>query len=257
MSNHRALCALAALAALFAVARPCEAQSITLSPAVVPLAGSAGQGVTQTLTLQNDSDVALPFVLEARDVIVQDGRRSEIEAGRMAGSIAASAVFSQPRLTVPPHSSAQVQVTLTLPPSMPHRAVNVYLRGAEAVQAGKARALLSLGTLFTFALSDAVSLQAQALEVSPPDASDDLRVRWHVANDGTEPVVPDGVVAILSADGRLQGRMQIAAKRLLPGEATQFEAAYPGELPPGTYQVVATLDAAGHAITRNASVAVR
>jgi hypothetical protein len=233
-----------------------QAQSITLSPAVVPLTGKRGQGITHTLTLRNDSSVPLSFVMEARDLVVREGRRAEVEAGRLPDSVAASALFSEPRLTVPAQSQGQVSVTLTLPPTVSHRAVNVYFRGDEPVRAGRSQALLSLGTLFTFTLSDEIALTADALHAAPPSATRDLEVSLHLANSGREPVVPTGVLAILDAGGRLQGKQQLKIARLLPGELTSVVAAYAGELPPGTYQVVATLEAAGHPLTRQATVTV-
>jgi hypothetical protein len=233
-----------------------HAQSLTLTPAVVPLKGSLGQSVTQVLTLQNDTDSLLDFAMVAQDVIVRDGARVFVEAGALADSIAATAVFTPRQVHVGAHSSATVTVTLTLPAAVRHRAVVAYFRGSNPVPAGDRKARLSLGTLFTFTVSERISVAAGELEVKPPSASTNAQILSTLHNDGEEPVVPTGMAVILNADGRLAGKIPFPARRLLPGEKTTLVADYPGELLAGTYRAVATFDVAGHPMTLTGSVVV-
>lgn len=233
-----------------------QAQSITLWPAVVPLAGNYGQSVTEVLTLRNDTDFPLDFTLEARDVVVRDGARVFVEAGQLADSIAASAVFTPRTLRVAAHSSSAATVTLTLPAEMQHRAVVAYFRGITPVPSGRQQAFLSLGSLFTFTVSDHVSIAAGVLEADPPSATSNTRLQSVLVNDGEEPVVPTGMAVILNADGRLAGKAPFAARRLLPGETATLVADYPGELPTGSYRTVATFDIAGRALTLTGSLDV-
>jgi hypothetical protein len=242
-------CMLAACAAA-------SAQTLILRPAVVPLKGETGQSVTQSLAMQNESDIPLEFVMEAKDVVVREGAREFVEAGRLPDSIAASAVFSPRRIRIEPHSSGAVSVTLTLPPSMRHRAVVAMFRGANAVDAGKRRALLSLGTLFTFTVSDRISVQAQALEMLPPSASANAQLRSQVVNDGTEPAIPSGMGVILDEQGKLVGKVPFQTKRLLPGEKATLIADFPGDLPTGNYRAIATFDIAGRPLTLSSSLSV-
>jgi hypothetical protein len=235
---------------------PASAQSLILRPAVVPLKGETGQSVTQSLTLQNDSDLALDFVMQAKDVVVRDGARQFVEAGKLPDSIAATAVFQPARIRVEPHSSGSVSATFTLPPSMKHRAVVALFRGATPVAAGKRKALMSLGTLFTFTVSDRVSIKAGALELLPASNSANAQLRSAVVNDGTEPAVPGGMAVILDEQGRLAGKVPFLSKRLLPGEAATLVADFPGELPSGHYRAVATFDVAGRPLTLTSTLAV-
>jgi hypothetical protein len=244
------------LLALAAPLSPALAQSLILRPAVVPLKGETGQSVTQVLALQNDSDVALDFVMQAKDVVVRDGARQFVEAGRLPDSIAATAVFQPPSIRVEPHSSGSVTATFTLPPSMRHRAVVALFRGTTPVTSGKRKALMSLGTLFTFTVSDRVSIKAGALELLPASRSANAQLRSDVVNDGTEPAVPGGMAVILDEQGRLAGKIPFRTKRLLPGEAATLVADFPGELPSGNYRAVATFDVAGHPLTLTSPLAV-
>lgn len=242
--------------ALVAIPFQLPAQSLTLSPAVVPLAGSLGQSVTQVLRLQNHSDLPLDFVLEARDVVIRDGARTFVEPGEMPDGIAASAVFSPRTLRIDPRSTATAKVTFTLPLATRHRAVVALFRGTSVVRSGERDAYLSLGTLFTFTLSDRLSLAAGALEGSPPSPIAHAALRTAVSNDGPEPVTPSGMAVLLDAHDRLVGKAQFPQRRLLPGEVSTLMAEYPGDLASGTYRAVATFDFGGPPLTLTGSLVV-
>lgn len=233
------------------------AQTLALSPAVVPLAGEAGQSVTQVLTLRNESDLPLDFVMEARDVVVRDGKRVFVEAGTLPDSIAASAVFVPRSVSVPPRSAASVSATFTLPHAMRHRAVVAHFRGTTLVKAGGGAARLAVGTLFTFTISDRISVLPAALEATPPSAAAGAQLRSRLFNDGTEPVVASGMAVILDQSGRLFGKVPFRNARLLPGETATLLAEYQGDLPSGSYRAVATLDIAGRPLTQVSTLTVQ
>ena len=238
------------------LATAAQAQSFTLSPAVVPLKGDFGQSTTQTLTLRNDSDMPMSFALEARDVVVRDGQREFVEAGKLPQSVAASAVFTPNRIEVPANSNASVSVLLTLPSNMKTRAVAAYFRSLTPVMQNGRPALFSLGTLFTFTMSERIGITHEALQIDPPSNSKTLRLHSSLLNSGDEPVVPAGMAVLIDSQNRMVGKAAFAPKRLLPGEKGVLEASYPGELPAGTYRVVSTIDAAGRAYSLNGSVVV-
>ena len=248
---------LAALFLLSAAAVPAAqsesqpSQSLILRPAVVPLSGDVGQSVTYPITLQNETDQAMEFSLEAHDVVVRAGERQFVEAGLLRGSIAATAVFQPRSLRIPPRSSGSATVTFTLPENLEHRAVVALFKGTNLVTTGNRKARLSLGSLFTFKISDRISVTSDGLEVQPPTASTTGQIRTRLVNDGAEPSVPNGTAVVLDASGRLVGKVEFAAKRLLPGEAATVVADYPGELPPGSYRAVATFDVGGQPLTQS------
>ncbi|MET0552047.1 MAG: hypothetical protein ABW221_03350 [Vicinamibacteria bacterium] len=235
-----------------------SAQTLSLSPAVVPLGGRAGQGVRQTLSLANTTSRTLAFELEARDVVVSGGTRAFVAAGETAGSIAATAVFSAPRLTVAPGATGRVDVTMTIPPAARHRAAVVLFKGTTRLGGdGRTGATVSLGTLFTFALSDAFSVAPSALAVQAQTASSNLAFQQVLANDGTEPVVLKGLAVIVDAAGVLRGRVPFQPHRLLPGESASLRAEYAGELPSGRYRALSTFEFEGRSATRTAEFEVR
>src|SRR5215467_1974260 len=142
--------------------------SISLSPAVVMAKGNFGQGLTQTLTLSNQTGRDFAFELLAEDVVVKDGKRVFVPAGETPNSIAATAVFSQKTVLVKPFSSAAVDVRLTIPAQTDLRAIVAIFRGTDKLQTSSDSVGMtaSLGTLITFNLTANVKLQPEAVRVN-------------------------------------------------------------------------------------------
>ena len=243
------------LLALIVATAPAAADSIVLTPAAVPLKGEVGQSVSQTLSMRNDTDVPLDFEIRAQDVVVRDGKRVFVAAGRVPGSIAATAVIEPRIVHVEPHARASASVMFTLPKDMRHRAVVARFQGKTPVQYGNRKAYLSLGTLFTFAVSDHTSVNG-TLAATPPSGSANAKFTGTLMNDGTEPVVPSGVAVLMDAQGRMLARAPFTSKRLLPGESGTFVAEYGGELEHGEYRSLATFDVAGKPYTLTSQLLV-
>jgi hypothetical protein len=237
-------------------ARSAAPEGVSLTPAVVQLAGGAGESTTQRLTLRNDTGVPLAFSLEARDVVVRHGRREMLAPGEIPASVAATAVFSDPAVIVQPHASRSVVVTLTIPPGVEHRAVVALFRGTTRLGDAGAGSTVSLGTLLTFTLSDHVSVRASELRVIPQSAAVNTAFEETLANDGHEPLVPKGVAVVLDAAGMLVARAAFEPRRLLPGEEVVFRTEFPGELRSGRYRALATFEFEGKAVTRAAELAI-
>jgi len=221
-----------ALLLLFGTAVHAEesTQSLSLSPSEVAARGSFGQSVGVTFTMTNATDAARSFELGAQDVIVRDGRRVFIPAGAEPRSIASTAVFSRDRLTIDPHTAASVVARFTIPAGSDIRAVVVMFRatGVPRTAAGAIAVSGSLGALITFNLGDTVSLDAKPASITRPTANGNLRVVTLLANDGQEPLVPSGIVALIDATGKLAAKSSIPAQRLLPGEHLPFVVELPG-----------------------------
>jgi hypothetical protein len=229
------------------------AQSLTLSPAVVPLGGRLGQSTTQRLTLFNGTGYQLSFDLVAKDVVVRAGERVFVDAGELSGSIAATAVFSARKITLGPGQERSVEVTVTLPARLSHRALVVLFQGTTRIDR---RATVSIGSLLTFDLSGRLSVAAGALRATPHTASANASLELPVGNDGSEPAIVRGAAAIIDQRGALIGKVALDPRRLLPGERTVLRADYPGVLPSGRYRVVATIDCSNRSWSRTTELAI-
>jgi hypothetical protein len=247
--------------------------SISLSPAVITAKGSFGQGLTQTLTLSNNTSRDLAFELVAEDVIVKDGRRIFVPAGETANSIAATAVFApqtakskessavaiaKDTILVKAFSAGSADVRLTLPLETNIRAVAVIFRGTDKLPAASSSVGMtaSLGALVTFNLSDNVKLAPEAVRVTPASETANMTVSEWIVNTGTEPALPEGMAAVLTAAGSLAGRSAFPQQRLLPGERLEFTAEYPDQLRPGDYRVLCSFQFEGKTFTSEANLKV-
>jgi hypothetical protein len=120
----------------------------------------------------------------------------------------------------------------------------------------RARATASLGTLFTFALSDEVRIEGSAIEVTPQTATANPMVVQWFTNTGREPAIVTGVAAILNEAGSLVTKSSFAEKRLLPGERGQFESEVPVELKRGNYRAFVSFLCGGQTTTYSAAFTV-
>lgn len=229
------------------------AQSLTLSPAVVPLGGKAGQSTTQHLTLLNRTSQALEFRLVAKDVVVQGGERQFVDAGDVAGSIAATAVFSKPTVALRPGDEVSVEVTLTLPTHATNRAVVILFAGTTKL---KDNATVSMGSLITFDLAGRSSVKVGQVAANPATPSRNATVSIPLDNDGDEPVVVRGAYAVIAPSGAFVGKVALKPHRLLPAEHVRLDAEYPGELGSGTYRVIATLESGPRSWTATTELTV-
>src|SRR5581483_2023074 len=225
--------------------------SISLSPAVIMAKGNFGQGLTQTLTLTNQTGRDFAFDLIAEDVIIKDGKRIYVPAGETPNSIAATAVFSQKTVVVKSFSSASGDVRLTLPVQTDIRAVVAMFRGTDKLPTSTSSVGMtaSLGTLLTFNLTDNIKLQPEAVRVNPASDTANMTIAQWIANTGAEPALPEGTAAVLNAGGSLVGKATFAAQRLLPGERLEFSAEYPSDLAPGKYRVLCSYQFEGKTLT--------
>ncbi len=231
--------------------------ALTLTPAVITLRGTYGQSTAQKLTLTNGTSMDMTFDLLVRDVAVRGGRRVFVEPGQVDGSIAATAVFSRNRITLHSGQSSSVTVTLTMPPATKCRAVTVLFRSASPIKNGTASMIPAVGTLMTFRLSDDVGAEGSGVVVTPQSQAVNAAFTETYTNTGAEPLVAKGVVAILDANGALVGKSAMRPHRLLPSERIELKSEYPGELRPGSYRVVLTVDLEGRTITHGAEMHVQ
>jgi len=249
--------AVVVLTIVASAARASDDGALSATPAVVMLKGSFGQSTTQRLTLTNTTSREFAFEMQAKDVVVRDGKRVFVPAGEIDGSIAATAVFSRRSIIVKPHSSESVDATVTLPPRAQNRGIVLFFHGKTKFMNGTVPMVASLGTLLTFSVSDGIAVEPRSLEVTPQSAAHNLAIAETLVNTGTEPVLTHGVAAILDARGALIGRMDLQPRRIFPSERATLAGEYGGELPPGRYRVVVTCDLGTKTLTQSEDFTVR
>lgn len=234
------------------------APRLSLTPAVVILHAHFGESVRQTITLGNETEAGIQFTMSAEDVIVRNGKRVFVPAGQLPRSIAATAVFFQRSGYIGPHSSSPALFILTVPAQTPIRAVAIYFRNKNVSTAhGTVFVNASLGALVTFVLTNDLSVSAQPVHVHPATASENLKVADVLTNDGSEPVVPEGMAAFIGSNGALAAKVPFEAARLLPGERLRFTAEYGGRLKPGKYRVLCSFQYENRTLTASGQYTAR
>src|SRR5580658_10171845 len=76
--------------------------SIALSPAVIMVRCKPGQSSTQTLSIANHTDAEVSFKLATEDVVVGEGKRVFLAAGKIDNSIAANSIATPATVVVKP-----------------------------------------------------------------------------------------------------------------------------------------------------------
>jgi len=232
--------------------------TLSLSPAVIMAKGSHGQGITETLSLNNFTGNTLDFNLIAEDVTTKDGKRIFVPAGETPGSIAATAVFSEAQVEVKPSSNVNVRVTFTIPQKTNLRGVVAIFNGTRVVATkGAVGMVASLGTLFVFTLSDDFKVEASPVTVTPQGNASNTTFEQWLTNTGTEPLMPEGAAAVLTAAGTLVGKTTVPSQRLLPGEKLSFKTSYPTQLDPGHYRVLLCFQYEGRDLTSSEDFVVQ
>jgi hypothetical protein len=231
--------------------------TITLTPAVVMLEARSGQTATQTFTVDNHTPGRFSFELAALDVVVRNGTRTFVDAGETSGGIAQTAVFTPRFISLEPGQSASVLMTVTVPESPQSRAIVAMFRGTTAVAFRGGIAITgSIGALVTFTLSKQFHIENSAGGEVRVSSGKRLSLSQPLVNNGAEPVVPKGIVAILNAAGTLVGKIPVTGQRLLPGEKGEFKAEYPTPLNPGKYRALTSLKYEGGVFNTSADFVV-
>ena len=217
--------------------------SISLSPALISVHAKGGQAFSQDLTLWNNTTQKLAFQMEARDVVIRDGKRLFITAGETEGSIARYAVFNANTVTVLPGAYATVTVTVTVPSSPGPRAIVCLFMGKTILATRSSVAMTgSMGALFTFTLSDDLHIQSDPLQVSIDGDAKSVTFHQGLTNIGTDPVIPKGVMAVTSENGTLVAQLPVSGQRLLPGESLEVTAEHAGLFKSGRYRVMCLME---------------
>jgi hypothetical protein len=235
-----------------------EPAALTLTPAVIMIKAKPGQTISQELTLWNNTGNELEFHMEAQDIVVRDGKRVFLPAGESEGSIARYASFSNEDLLALPRSSVSVRVTLTLPASPVPRAIACIFMGRSRMGSRQSVAMTaSLGALFTFSLAGDFQIEKQPLQVLVDPGAGIITFRERLKNTGSDPVVPEGVIAVTNEKGTLIARMPVTSQRLLPGETLEFTAEQVGLPKTGNYKALFLVENQSAFVSNSAEFTVK
>jgi hypothetical protein len=132
----------------------------------------------------------------------------------------------------------------------------VLFKGATTIDNGETKMTASLGTLFTFSLSDAISIAADAPMIEPQTAVGNASFAQTLTNNGREPVVITGVAVVLDSRGTIVAKSAFDPRRALPGERLGMKTDVSSDLAAGDYRVLLTFAFGGKTLTTTAGMRV-
>jgi hypothetical protein len=86
------------------------------------------------------------------------------------------------------------------------------------------------------------ALSVDALTIAPPTASQPLKADVKLTNTGDVHLFPKGTLVIMDRKRKVVGHAGFEKQRMLPGEERAATVKYGGDLKPGEYDAILTVD---------------
>jgi hypothetical protein len=252
MTNHRTplLLVAGATAAIAAfAAAPARADvALGASPASLEMTLDRGKTAAQTVLLFNQGKDPVTVTAYAWDWWHEPGNpRKFAPPGTLPHSAAKWISFIPEKATVAPGKGVNVTVVIATPPDA--HAGNYAVAWFEAIPdaQGNAKELRVGARLGVLILTDVrgaskPAITVDELLVSPPTASQPLKADVKISNTGDVHLFPKGTLVIMDRKRKLVGHVGFEKQRLLPGEDRSATLKFGGDLKPGDYDAILTVD---------------
>lgn len=236
-----AACALSSRAALADV-------SIGASPASLEMVLDKGKTTAQTILLFNQGKDPVTVTAYAWDWWHEPGNpRKFAPPGSLPHSAAKWISFIPEKVTVNPGKGSNVTVVVNTPKDA--SAGNYAVAWFEAVPdptpgAKELRVGARLGVLVMTEVRGETKpgVVVEELTIAPPTASQPLKAEINITNSGDVHLFPKGTLVIMDRKRKLVGHAGFEKQRMLPGERRGVSVKYGGELKPGDYEAILTVD---------------
>ena len=240
-------CLLVSALAVAPAARPVF--SLSVLPAVIELQAVPGSSASETVHFINRGTRSIVVGPEVWDwVPTPQGQYLTVAPGTLANTVLPWFTVQPQSALIPPNTEAKFKVTVSLPTTARGGVyAMVYLNGRQQLDPKLGDSGLAVGAeIAVRVLVDTgtaqPSLKARIVSISPATATDKLRIKIELKNDGpthllAEPNIDimgplDDFVAYLAPDRE--------TVLLLPGESTTVGFEWAGNLAPARYSVIAS-----------------
>lgn len=207
------------------------AQPLTVSPAIVEWIASKGETQHRTITVSNNSNVALPVSAVAARFDLQ---QSLVGGQESIYNAAPWIVLTDPDIIVEPHATRQTEVVLHVPANASpggHYAT-VYFRQLVPASAGGLRVAGRVGALQFIIVRGPIHVALSARGPLALGNDDGKRVlRLTLQNDGNSHTLPHGRVIVKDWHGKLITQKEIEKGVLLPHTRRTYTIPLPSSLP--------------------------
>jgi hypothetical protein len=236
-------------AALFFTTLTAQADvSLGASPASLEIALDRGKTAAQTILLFNQGKDSVTVNAYAWDWWHEPGNpRKFSPPGTLPHSAAKWITFVPEKVVVAPGKGANVTVVVATPPDA--KAGNYAVAWFEAVpdaqpNAKELRVGARIGVLVMTEVRGASkpAVTIDEMLISPPTAARPLKADIKVTNSGDVHLFPKGTLVLMDSKRKLVGHVGFEKQRMLPGENRDVTLKFSGELKPGDYDAILTVD---------------
>jgi hypothetical protein len=222
--------------------------SIGASPASLEMVLDQGKTTAQTILLFNQGKDPVTVTAYAWDWWHEPGNpRKFAPPGSLPHSAAKWISFVPDKVTVNPGKGANVTVVVNTPKDA--SAGNYAVAWFEAVPdptpgSKELRVGARLGVLVMTEVRGRTkpAVVIEELVIAAPTASQPLRADVKLTNAGDVHLFPKGTLVIMDRKRKLVGHIGFEKQRMLPGEDRSVAVKYGGDLRPGDYEAILTID---------------
>ena len=222
--------------------------SLGASPASLEMTLERGKTAAQTVLLFNQGKDPVTVTAYAWDWWYEPGNpRKFAPPGTLPHSAAKWISFVPEKATVQPGKGVNVTVVIATPADA--SAGNYAVAWFEAIpdaqpNAKELRVGARLGVLVMTDVRGASkpNITVDQLLVSPPTASQPLKADIKITNTGDVHLFPKGTLVLMDRKRKLVGHVGFEKQRMLPGEDRSVTLKFGGELRPGDYDAILTVD---------------
>jgi hypothetical protein len=254
---------LAAALALFLgwVALAEAGMGFAISPSNFRLQKPAGESTLGKVNVYNRGTYPMSISTEVTDMFTSTGEdglsvRDEAPIGTTPHSCAKWIQIIQPGETLlPPGKSATVEFLVSPPPEIQAGGYGAYLffiakpvYGDLPGKSDKPEVRLitvpRLGVSVIYEVAGTVRREGNLLDLklTPPTATEPMRIRHAFKNTGNAEVVLTGSFHIMDSQGLLVGKSMLKLLKTFPGETGVMESAWNSSLPEGRYTALITFE---------------
>jgi hypothetical protein len=234
---------------LFAAAAPARAGvSLGASPAYLDIELTPGKTSAQTVLLFNQGKDPVEVRAYAWDWWHDETETKKFAPpGTLPHSAASWVTFVPDKVIINPGKAVNVTVTIATPADA--TGGNYAVAWFEATpDARKGKKELRVGARLGVLIMTGVRGKSNAqitvdeLAIEPPSATRPFKAEVRLRNTGNVHLFPKGTLVLLDKDNKLVGHAGFEKRRVLPEAKDSATIKWGGELAPGTYQAVLTVD---------------
>lgn len=251
---------------IWTAAMPAHATiSMLVSPSEINIEARAGESVARTVKMYNNGNAPFQATSYAWEWWYDDANRKLFAPIGTFPRQAANWITITPSVVkLDPSKWAEVRITVAVPPEAHGGFFAVaFFEVTPPPPPGMEQQFLKAGVGLGARLGVLIEVRSRgkdnaptdkltvnSIDVNPSTASEPLRVKVHATNTGDLMQKPTGIVALIeSGSQRMRGKVDLQQLRMLPGQKGVLEGAYIGNLPPGKYTAVVTLNFGGNQIS--------